>query len=162
MSQEEYTTILGINHDFGTHTQILAISQCFYDVRKELEKQKLWLSSATPAGFRKRRNQLLDNVAKSVHDERWRRLVQPLIVGRNGIGCLNNYIVTCLTLTEYHVKRLSDYDLFDMFNEYYERIIGVVNILPDTVGVIDRAIEKKLDTIEDPVSQALKSNSISL
>ncbi|KAK7229606.1 hypothetical protein V2G26_001776 [Clonostachys chloroleuca] len=106
LPQLDYASVFGIGYDVDTYSRILEAAQCFHGVRKEIDRQKSMLSSATVAQWKKRKTLLPENVAKSIRDKRYRRLLLPLLIEQPTVECLNNYIIECLVLTGHRVDIL--------------------------------------------------------
>lgn len=114
------------------------------------------LSSATVAQIKKRQTLLPENVARSVQEDRYRRLLLPLIIEQPTIESLNNYIIACLVLTEHRVDRLEGCGLLDVFHQLFENVIGTINVQPTAIDFIDTMIIEKLKQIETPSSCQLQ------
>ncbi|RTE70771.1 hypothetical protein BHE90_014825 [Fusarium euwallaceae] len=155
----DHASFFGVGHDLTTHTRMLEVSQLFYGMRKEIERQKSMLSSATVDQFRKRKTSLPENVRLSIQDKRYGDLLLPLIFEQPTAQGLNNYVIACLVLTKHHVNGLQRYGLQETFPRLFESVVGVISAQSKTIDLIDNIVIQKLNVIQDPISDRLKGKS---
>ena len=157
-STQDHSSLFGVGFNPNTHLERLQAAQCFYLVRKEMEKKKTRLAMLTARDFKKHASSFQGCVAKAVKegpDNRHRSLLLPLVQDSDAVDGVRHFILACLTLSDGHCESLAKAGLMSIFPQLFTGIVGPIIIPTETMTAVITAIEEVCAKFTSPSSKKL-------
>ncbi|KAH7201158.1 hypothetical protein DER44DRAFT_748304 [Fusarium oxysporum] len=135
-SLDHDASLFGLDDATDQHQSKLSAANAFSKVRKALDRNNTILKTLTVRQFSKRKTNkhFIDNVTKLVQKDEKSRAIWPLLyadsLDRN--NSIDQLILVLFTLTDTLWNDIKDNSLVNIFAELYSRVVGDVNIFPET------------------------------
>lgn len=157
-SLEDQSALFGVGLPLGELLIRLQAAQCFYDIRKDVEKSKLRLESLTPKNFKRASSLFRLNLQGALKDgpEAVRaKVLLPLLRDDDAPGSMDLFLFACLILTEDHCKKLEKTGLVSIFWRLFRGVVTAITAPRDTISCFATVIEEICGQVDSTSSQEL-------
>lgn len=142
---EDVSSLFGLNHNLNVHLERLQAAELFYQIRKEIERNKTRLASLTATNFKKGaskfREHIEEIVAASDVCER-RDLILPLVQDKVTRENVQQFIVANLSLSKAYCSNLSKANMTKIFPQLFVAVVGIIAIPSETMEAILSTIKE--------------------
>jgi len=161
-SVQDHTSLFGVGFDLNTQLERLQAAEHFYQVRKEIERNKTRLASLTARNFKKAASNFRENVEEAVKegtDSGRRSLLLPLVQDNGTADGVRHFVLACLTLSKGHCKNLERANLITIFPQLFREVVGAIVVPSETMTAIMAIVEEVCTKIDSPSSKRVLGES---
>ncbi|KAK5093391.1 hypothetical protein LTS08_008922 [Lithohypha guttulata] len=142
---EDTWSLFGVNQNLIAHLERLQATGLFYQIRKEIERNKTRLASLTAVNFKKGASKFREHIEEIITNsdicER-RDLVLPLIQNKVTRENVQQFIVANLSLSKAHCRNLAKANMTTIFPQLFIAVVGAVVIPSETTAAILATIKE--------------------
>lgn len=157
-SLEDFSPLFGANRNLIAQLERLQAAELFYQIRKEIERNKTRLASLTAANFRKGSSKFREHIEEVVTNssvcER-RNLVLPLIPNGATQANVQQFIVANLSLSKAHCSNLAKANMTKIFPQLFVAVVGAIVIPSETTTTILTLIKEVCTKTESDFSRTV-------
>jgi hypothetical protein len=144
-SVQDHSSLFGVGFNPNTHLERLQAAECFYQVRKDIEKTKTRLASLTARDFKKKSLHFRTNLQDAIKEgpeAGVRRFLLPIFQDNCTTEGIWLFLLACLTLTDQQCKKLKKASLISIFPQLLSDVAGAVAIPSETRTAIIECVQE--------------------
>lgn len=158
-SVQDHSSLFGVGFNPNTHLERLQAAECFYQVRKDIEKTKTRLASLTARNFKKKSHYFRTHLQDTIEEgpkAGLRKFLLPIFQDNSTTEGIWLFLLACLTLTDQRCKNLEETSLVDIFPSLLSEVAGVLEMSSETrLAIIECAREVCIEVSNQSSRQLL-------
>lgn len=159
LSAQEISALFGVGVSLNVHLQRLQAAQCFYQIRKEIEKNQTRLASFEVQSFKKISPKFRTKLEDAVNEESTtgrRKLLLSIVQDNCTAHGIRQFVLACLSLSDNYCENLKATGLIDIFPKLFRSVVGPVAVPSETMAAILALVDKVCVESDNPSSRQLK------